>query len=222
MFPRDSKQACLRPGVGPSTGVTSLVNIAPGDGYWLVQAPERPFGPSTRSHRGLRKPESRNATALPAGSIVASDVPVVASDDESFRRGRSNICFVDVQPGKKLVVRHGVATQLVGHDYSRHVLQTLWYPSEESLCSLGVPIMVERGCRALHSSDSRRAEDNGVRPSSGWIRHLGAACQQAANGNAQISGKGLAELLAPEPSGPVRDADRPVLPEAIRGSAGLG
>jgi hypothetical protein len=64
---------------------------------------------------------------------------------------------------KDLALRHTVASQLVGHDHPRHILQTLQQAPEEALWHLGVP---EQECRAQRRADQQRAKDNAARPGS--------------------------------------------------------
>ena len=40
---------------------------------------------------------------------------------------------------KDLALRHGVASQLIGHDHPRHVLQALQQPAKEALGGFGIP-----------------------------------------------------------------------------------
>ncbi len=40
--------------------------------------------------------------------------------------------------GKQVALRHAVASQFVGHDYPRHVVQTLQQAPEEALGSFGI------------------------------------------------------------------------------------
>jgi hypothetical protein len=57
---------------------------------------------------------------------------------------------------KQLAVCHAVASQLIGHDHARHILQALQQPSEESLRGFGIPPRlnkdVEHGAVLIHGA----------------------------------------------------------------------
>ena len=109
--------------------------------------------------------------------------------------------------GKQVALRHTMASQLVGHDRPRHILQTLQQPPEEALRGVGIApglnqtverdtILIDGASEiVLHAADPD--EDFVHVPLVPWPWPAAS----------HAVGKAPAEFLAPAPDGLVGDDD---------------
>ena len=112
--------------------------------------------------------------------------------------------------GQQVALRHTIASQLVGHDRPRHILQTLQQPPEEALRGVGIApglnqtverdtILIDGASEiVLHAADPD--EDFVHVPLVPWPWPVAS----------QAVGKALAEFLASAPYGLVGDDDAPL------------
>lgn len=102
-----------------------------------------------------------------------------------------------------------VASQLIGHDHSRHVLQALEQPFEESLRGLGIPPRlnedVEYDAVLVHHTPEIMLDALDSNKHFIKVPFVTGARTTAA----QAAGKALAEFLAPAPNGLIRDDNAP-------------
>ena len=109
--------------------------------------------------------------------------------------------------GQQLALRHPIASQFVGDDHSRHILQALQQTLEEPLCSFPItPLLdqnIENDTILIHGSpqimlNTPEADEYLIEVP------LVAGPRTAA---AQTSGKAFTEFLAPAPHRLVGDDD---------------
>ncbi len=111
---------------------------------------------------------------------------------------------------KDLALRHTVASQLVGHDHPRHILQTLQQPAKETVGSFGISPLLQENVEyntiliygapeaVLHPLDANE-----------HLVHV-PLVPRSWPAAAQTVGEALAELLAPAPHSLIGDDDAPL------------
>ena len=104
-----------------------------------------------------------------------------------------------------MALRHAVASQLVGHDHPRHILQTLQQPPEETLGRFGVATFlnqdVEHNAILIHGAPEIVLHT--LDPDEHLV-HV-PLVPRPWPAAAQAVGKALAEFLAPAPNGLIGD-----------------
>jgi hypothetical protein len=112
--------------------------------------------------------------------------------------------------GKDLALRYAVASQLVGHDHPRHVLQALQQPAKEALGGFGIPPLLHENVEyntilihgapevVLHPLDANE-----------HLVHV-PLVPRSWPPTAQTVGEALAELLAPAPHRLIGNDDAPL------------
>ena len=100
---------------------------------------------------------------------------------------------------KQLTLSHAVASQLIGHDHTPHILKAFQQPSEETLCCFGIPPWlneyVEHNALLIHGAPQIVLHT--LDPDEHFIEV--PFVSRPGPAAAQTAGKGLAELLAPAP-----------------------
>src|ERR1700676_4601965 len=99
--------------------------------------------------------------------------------------------------GKQLALCDAVASQFIGHDHARHILQAFQQPSKESFGCFGIPPRlnedVEYDAVLIHGTP--RIVPHALNPDEHRVPVPLVAGPRTAS--AQAVGKGLAEFLAP-------------------------
>ena len=113
-------------------------------------------------------------------------------------------------PGKQLALSHTVTSQLISHDYARHILKAFQQPSKETFGGSGIPPWlnenVENDAVLIHGAP--KIVLHALNPDEHLIKvPLVTGLWTTA---AQAIGKGLAEFLAPAPNGLTGDDDTPL------------
>ena len=109
--------------------------------------------------------------------------------------------------GKQVALRHAVASQFVGHDHPRHILQTFQQTPEESLGGRRIAAFlnedVEHNAILIHGAPQITL--HALDPDEHLVHvPLVAGSRPSA---AQAVSKALAEFLAPAPNGLIGDDD---------------
>ena len=110
-------------------------------------------------------------------------------------------------PGCKFTVCHAIASQFVGHDYSRHILETFQQPPKESLRCPAIPSCLNEDVQydAVLIHGTPKIMLHPLDPDEHLIQMPLVTGSRTTT--AQAFGKTLAKFLAPAPNGLMGDDD---------------